>query len=101
MWPQYTNWGKRMVNFCQDRMWRNYYEYLCVLFLIGTDVIVYCSILLSHMSEVIRAEAETCFPNINMKMPINFLMLLLFLMITSQAVHTKVQTTKNTMIRMV
>ena len=91
-----ANWCE---HFSQNRVWWNYYEYLylCAKFLIGTDVVVYCSILLTQMSEVNRAEAETCFLNmLNIMTTKTFFMLLLFLMITSQAVQTKVQNTTNT-----
>ena len=50
----------------------------------------------SKLSEVIRAEAETCFLEI---MKINILMLLLFVMIINNLVLTKVAIIQNIMIR--
>ena len=61
-------------------------------FLYGSEYVSSFLILINSLSEVIRAEAETCFQS----MQIKILMLLLFLMINSNLVLTKVKTIQNT-----
>ena len=72
------------------------YEYLCVYFLLVLMFVYLIYLHLILLSEVIRAEAETCLLIQNMNMKINLSMLLLSLMIIN-LVHTKVQMIRITM----
>ena len=76
------SWGNRVIFFTTSEK----------PFLYGSEYVSSFLILINSLSEVIRAEAETCFQS----MQIKILMLLLFLMINSNLVLTKVKTIQNT-----
>ena len=68
------------------------YDNMCV-FVFGTDVEIFSIFFTQTVSEVIRAEAVTCF----LTMQINLLMLLLILLIIFNLVLTKVPKSEVTM----
>ena len=67
---------------------------MCVYFFLVLKYVSSSHVLKVKLSEVIRAEAETCFLEI---MKINILMLLLFVMIINNLVLTKVAIIQNNM----
>ena len=88
-------WGKLEEKIFEPVADSDYGNIMLCAFLLVLMYVSYSQFTYYLLSEVIRAEAETCFP---MQMLIqNYLMLLLFLMINITLVHTKVKTTKATM----